>query len=98
MVLIYQGFEGSKVFKWCRGHANRITVFFPAEPFFDRCMDRVLKEYRVGKSILAWGNSEGLDRLRKVLKERHIPAMPFGGTPARRSLPSEKARVLMNLL
>lgn len=98
MVLIYRGFEGSKVFKWCRGHTNRVTVLFPAEPFFDRCVDRVLREYRLGKSVLAWGNREGLERLRDVLKARHIPTVPFDGAPARRSPPSQKAAVPMNLL
>lgn len=98
MILIYHGFEGSKVFKWCRSHANRVTVLFPAEPFFDRCIERVLKEHRMGKAVLAWGNREGLVRLRTALKERHIPAVPFEGPPARRQPVMEKAAVTMNLL
>lgn len=77
MVLMYRGFEGNRVFKWCRGHADRVTIMFPAEPFFDRCINRVLDETRSGKSVLAWGDPEGLDRLRTVLRERHIHVFPF---------------------
>ena len=77
MVLMYRGFEGNKVFRWCRGHADRVTIMFPAEPFFDRCITRVLDETRAGKSVLAWGEPAGIDRLRSVLKERHIHAFPF---------------------
>lgn len=77
MVLMYRGFEGNRVFKWCRGHADRATVMFHAAPFFDRCIDRVLDEIRAGKSVLAWGDPEGIDRLRETLRERHIHAFPF---------------------
>lgn len=77
MVLLFPGFEGTKIFQWCRGHQSRVTVLFPAEPFFDRCVNRVLKEYRAGKQVLAWGDREGLDRLRAKLKERNIPSVSF---------------------
>ena len=80
-ILIYQGFEGAKVFKWCRSHANRVTVLFPAEPFFDKCIERVLKEHREGKDVLAWGDREGLNRVRAAMKERGIPTVPFGEQP-----------------
>ena len=26
MVLIYRGFEGNRVFKWCRGDSDRVSV------------------------------------------------------------------------
>lgn len=77
MVFLYRGFDGSQTFKWCRGYQNRVTVLFPAEPFFDRCIERVLREYREGKEVLAWGNREGLDLLRATLKERNIPTVAF---------------------
>lgn len=93
MVLMYRGFEGSKVFKWCRGHTNRVTVMFPAEPFFDRCIGRVIQAHRDGKSVLAWGDSAGLDRLKAALQERHIPAVPFDETQERKR-PSVRHRDL----
>lgn len=84
MVLIYSSFNGTEVFKWCHRHMNRITVLFPAEAFFDRCVDKVLKEYRLGKEVLAWGNSGGLEQLRNELRKRHIPAVTYVGESARR--------------
>lgn len=83
-VLIYRGFEGSKIFGWCRKDPDhRATVLFPAEPFFDRCIERVLKWHLMGKTVLAWGNREGLDRLKAVLKERQISCVPFSESPSR---------------
>ncbi len=78
MVIIYRGFEGNKVFKWSRGKSDRVTVMFPAKPFFNRCISRVLDQTRAGKSVLAWGDPEGLSRLGLALNERHIPTTPFG--------------------
>ncbi len=78
MVLIYRGFEGNRVFKWSREKADRVTVMFPAKPFFNRCISRVLDETRAGKSVLAWGDPEGLSRLGLTLNERHIPTTSFG--------------------
>ena len=80
MVLIYRGFEGNKVFKWSREESERVTVIFPAKPFFNRCINRVLNLTRAGKSVLAWGDPEGLSRLGSELKERHIPNTPFSQT------------------
>ena len=99
MVLMYRGFEGSKVFKWCRGNTNRVTVMFPAEPFFDRCVERVLQEHHQGHAVLAWGDGDGLERLKAVLNARHIPAVPFEH-PAGRQKPRlrKEADMRMNLL
>ena len=98
MVLIYRGFEGSKVFKWARGHANHVTVMFPAEPFFNRCIDRVLREYRAGKSVLAWGDPVGLSRLREALKAANIPIVPFGEATRRpRASTKNRLELSMNL-
>jgi hypothetical protein len=73
---------------------------FPAEPFFDRCIHRVLDEDRAGKSVLAWGDPAGLERLREALRERHIPAIPFNtpssgpGRPPRRHHPTPSLSLL----
>jgi len=99
MVLMYQGFEGGKVFKWARGNKSHITVMFPAEPFFDRCIDRVLREYRAGSSVLAWGDPAGLNRLSETLKERRIPLVPLGDSVSRRrSVAKVRSELSMSLL
>ena len=96
MVLMYRGFEGSKVFKWARGHSDRVTVMFPAEPFFNRCVDRVLQEYRAGKSVLAWGDPVGLARVQHALKEHNVPVVPFA-EKQRRQRPAVNKRLELSL-
>ena len=99
MVFMYQGFEGGKVFKWARGNKSHVTVMFPAEPFFERCIDRVLQEYRAGSSVLAWGEAAGLNRLRDALKERRIPTVPLGDSVSRRrSVLNDPSELPMSLL
>ena len=98
MVLVYRGFEGNKVFKWSRGDAGRVTVMFPAEPFFDRCIHRVLDESRAGKSVLAWGDPEGLARLRDTLTEMHIPIVPFGDIATHRASKRRSPTLSLNLM
>ncbi|MBT5875264.1 MAG: hypothetical protein HOH43_17730 [Candidatus Latescibacteria bacterium] len=99
MVLIYRGFEGSRVFKWARGNKSHVTVMFPAEPFFDRCVERVMQEFRSGNSVLAWGDPDGLALLGSVLRERGIQALSFGETaPRRRSSVRKRAAYSTSLL
>ena len=98
MILVYRGFEGNKVFKWSRGDTDRVSVMFPAEPFFDRCIDHVLDESRAGKSVLAWGDPEGLTRLKQALTKMHIPIVPFGDAAARRTSRKRSPTLSLNLL
>lgn len=98
MVLLYGGFEGNKVFRWSRAETDRVTVMFPAEPFFDRCIDRVLDESRAGRSVLAWGDPDGLTRLRETLTKMHIPIVPFGDAAARRTSRKRSQTLSLNLL
>ncbi len=98
MILVYRGFEGNKVFKWSRGDVGRVSVMFPAEPFFDRCIDHVLAESRAGKSVLAWGDPEGLTRLKQALTKMHIPIVPFGYAAARRTARKRSPTLSLNLL
>ncbi len=99
MVLIFRGFEGSRVFRWARGNTRHVTVMFPAEPFFERCIERVLREFRAGHSVLAWGEPAGLSALTETLAERGIQTIPFGHeVPRRRSSIRKRARVTASLL
>ncbi len=98
MVLVYRGFEGNKVFRWSRSDTSRVTVMFPAAPFFDRCINRVLEESRAGKSVLAWGDPDGLIRLRDALAGMHIPTVPFGDAAARRTTRKRSPTLSLNLL
>jgi hypothetical protein len=84
MVLVYRGFEGNKVFRWSRSDTSRVTVMFPAEPFFDRCINRVLED--------------GLIRLRDALAGMHIPTVPFGDAAARRTTRKRSPTLSLNLL
>ena len=86
------------MFKWSRGDADRVSVMFPAEPFFNRCIDHVLDESRAGKSVLAWGDPEGLTRLKQALTKMHIPIVPFGDAAARRTSRKRSPTLSLNLL